>query len=1218
MLNQRYPARTLFLLFLAITLSTCQSLTGSSKLFRQLSASETGVDFINQLTPNDSITILDFEYKFNGAGVALCDVNNDKLLDLLFTGNQVPARLYLNRTVLGEGGPKFEDITEQSGLKADGWQYGVSVVDINQDGFQDVYICRAGHRQTPASAMRNLFFVNNGLDANGIPTFREAADAMNLADDGYDIQAAFFDYDRDGDLDMYLLRNSIVNYNRNNSRPKQTDGQSPTTAKLYRNEGVGPAGLPTFADVSRAEGITIEGFGLGVSVGDLNNDDWPDVYVSNDFLTNDLVWINQHDARGRHTGFRNEAGSLMRHQTHNGMGNDLADINNDGLTDVMVVDMLPPDNKRWKLTMMGNTYDEFQQNIAYGYEPQYIRNTLQLNNGPSADGQVSFSEVGQLAGVQATDWSWSPLFADYDNDGWKDLLVANGYKQDITNLDFIMYGKRALFMGTPDANRKERLAELGKLPGIRVHSYIYRNTSADTSAINPMFVDMSALWGLDAPGYANGAAYGDLDNDGDLDLVFNNLDEPATIYENRASQQPNAPNWLRVGLTGPTGNRDGLGTKIWLWQGGVMQYQYVSPYRGYLSTVELNAHFGLKTGPVDSLTIRWPNGREETLRRPKSNQLLTLNYRNAHLPENKPQLKRSALLFTEYGNDLNIRYQHREDEFVDFREQPLLPHLNSHNGPGLAVGDVNGDGLDDFYAGGAANATGGLFVQTKTGTFTRTTVGTDTLADDMGALFFDADSDGDADLYVVSGGASAKKQGDAVYQHRLYLNDGTGRFARSRSALPPVNTSGSSVVAADYDHDGDLDLFVGGRVCPGEYPLSPRSFLLRNDSRRRGAGGMEMCRFTDVSARAGADFSRLGMVTSALWTDYDNDTWTDLIVVGEFMPIRFFRNVNGRFSETTAQTGLSHTAGWWNSLVGGDFDKDGDIDYIAGNLGLNSPYHATADEPVCIYAKDYDKNGRLDPVMCHFKDGDEYTVHTRDDINKQMAAMRARFTTYEEYADPTFRESFRADEITDAYVVRSERFASSYLENRGGGKFTISALPTQAQFAPIYGMLCADFTGDGNPDVLAVGNSFATEVNVGRYDAQGSLLLRGDGQGHFTPDRHTLNLTGDNKSVTCLQGTNGASLVLVGSNSGPLRTFRVGGPARPSVPLLPTDAYALITESTVGHPEKKQYRQEFHFGHSYLSQQGRRFTIPAGAQSVIIYDTFGKKRVIQQKVYAAR
>lgn len=1199
--------RAFLLLLTAVGLSTCQSMTGSGKLFRQLSASATGVDFINQLTPGDSITILEFEYKFNGAGVALCDVDNDGRLDLLFTGNQVPARLYLNRTEAGNDGPKFEDITERSGLKTDGWQYGVSVVDINQDGFQDVYICRAGHRQTPASAMRNLFFVNNGLNADGIPTFREAAADMNLADDGYDIQAAFFDYDRDSDLDMYLLRNSIVNYNRNNSRPKQTDGQSPTTDKLYRNDGMGTAGLPTFTDVSRPEGITIEGFGLGVSIGDLNNDDWPDVYVSNDFLTNDLVWINQHDAGGRHTGFRNEAGALLRHQTHNGMGNDLADINNDGLTDVMVVDMLPPDNKRWKLTMMGNTYDEFQQNIAYGYEPQYIRNTLQLNNGPGPDGRVSFSEVGQLAGVQATDWSWSPLFADLDNDGWKDLLVANGYKQDITNLDFIMYGKRALFMGTPDANRRERLTELGKLPGIRVHSYLYRNTSADSSATNPLFVDMSEPWGFGAPGYSNGAAYGDLDNDGDLDLVFNNLDERARIYENRASQKPDAPNWLRVGLTGPTGNRDGLGAKVWLWQGGRMQYQYVSPYRGYLSTVELNAHFGLKTGPVDSLKIRWPDGREQVLRNPKPNQFLTLNYRSANPPTSKSQPARPTPLFTECGNDLNISYQHREDEFVDFREQPLLPHLNSHNGPGLAVGDVNGDGLDDFYTGGAANSAGGLFVQTKTGTFTRTTLAPDTLADDMGALFFDADNDGDQDLYVVSGGASAKKQGDVIYQHRLYLNDGTGRFARSRQSLPPVDASGSSVVAADYDHDGDLDLFVGGRVCPGEYPLSPRSYLLRNDS----FGGP---RFTDVSNRTGADLSRLGMVTSALWTDFDNDTWTDLIVVGDFMPIRFFRNVNGRFSEVTAQTGLAHTAGWWNSVVGGDFDKDGDTDYIAGNLGLNGPYHATADEPVCIYAKDYDKNGRLDPVMCHFVNGDEYTVHSRDDINKQMTAMRARFTTYEAYAEPTFRKSFRDDEIADAYVVRSERFASSYLENLGGGKFTIRALPVQAQFAPIFGMLCADFTGDGNPDVLAVGNSFATEVNVGRYDAQGSLLLRGDGRGHFTADRHTLNLTGDNKSVTCLQRANGTTLVLVGSNSGPLRTFRLRGPTRSSVALRPGDAYALITEASGGKP----YRQEFYQGHSYLSQQCRRFTIPAGAQSVVIYDTFGKKRTIQPTSYATR
>ncbi|MFZ9661516.1 MAG: CRTAC1 family protein, partial [Chitinophagaceae bacterium] len=619
------------------------SCTGNNPdaVFEKLSPGRSGIEFINQLHYSDTLTVLDFEYMFNGAGVGLIDINNDGLQDIYFSGNMVSGKLYLNK-----GNLKFEDITEKAGITTQGWTYGVSIVDINQDGFQDIYLCKAGNRKTPKSEMKNQFFINNGNN-----TFTDKAEEMGLNSDGYDIQTAFFDYDRDGDLDMYLLRNAFVSYNRNTARTKMTEGGAPSNDCLFRNDGNGH-----FTDVSKEAGITIEGFGLGVTLCDLNADGWPDVYVSNDFLTNDLVWINNHNGT-----FSNKAGQLLKHQTYNGMGNDVNDYNNDGLEDIVVVDMLPPDNKRWKLTARGNTYEEFQYGLSFGYEPQYVRNTLQLNNGNG-----TFSEIGQLLGIDATEWSWAPLFADYNNDGNKDLFITNGYRQDITNLDFIKYGKHANFVGTPDANRKERLAELKKYPGIQAHNYFYENLG------NLTFRDASEEWGMNELTYSNGAAYGDLDNDGDLDLVINNLDQVSAVYENRTSGKKKDLSWLRFGFKGPEGNKGGIGTKIWLWQSGQMQYQFFAPYRGFLSTVESFLHFGVANKEVDRVRIECPDGAVEVMKKIKPGKLILADHHNA--------VKQSTLnpITTLYSSKLfqsssSIKYVHQEDPYVDFKLQPLLP-----------------------------------------------------------------------------------------------------------------------------------------------------------------------------------------------------------------------------------------------------------------------------------------------------------------------------------------------------------------------------------------------------------------------------------------------------------------------------------------------------------------------------------------------------------------
>ncbi|ULQ51302.1 VCBS repeat-containing protein [Flavihumibacter fluvii] len=1154
------------LLFLCISMYSCTQ-DKKQAIFRKLSASASGIYFKNQLTYSDSLTVLDFEYMFNGAGVALIDVNNDGLQDIFFSGNMVSSRLYLNKGQL-----KFEDITEKAGLTTTGWAYGAAVVDINQDGYSDIYLCKAGYRKTPPDQMQNQFFINNGNN-----TFTDKAAEMGLNSNGYDVHAAFFDYDKDGDLDMYLLRNAFVNYNRNTARSKISDGAAASTDKLFRND----SGLH-FTDVSATAGIKIEGFGLGVAICDLNNDGWPDVYVSNDFLTNDLVWINNKNGT-----FTNKAPTLLRHETYNGMGNDVADYNNDGLEDVVVVDMLPPDNKRWKLTMRGNTYEEFQNAMSYGYEPQYVRNTLQLNNG---DG--SFSEIGQLAGVHATEWSWAPLFADYDNDGYKDLFISNGYRQDITNLDFIKYGKRANFVGTPEANRKERLDQLKNYPGIEVHNYLFKNKH-DLS-----FTDASEEWGMTDPSYSNGAAYADLDNDGDLDLVTNNLDQVSVIYENRLVQLHPEKNWLRIALKGAPGNLNGLGAKVWLWQNGQQQFQYFSPYRGYLSTVEPYLHFGILKNTVDSLKIEWPDGSTQLIRNVAPARLLWLNQKDAILQKKLPEAKdEPSTIFGPYP--FAIKYLHQEDPYVDFKLQPLLPKNYSHEGPGLAVADVNGDGREDFFIGAAAGNTPTIFIQQKNGAFEPRHMADSSTSDNMGALFFDADGDADADLYVASGGTLTQKKSDPVYRHHFYLNDGQGNFMRNDQALPNITSSSSGVRGADMDKDGDIDLFVAGRINPGEYPTSPRSFLLRNDSK----AGQVL--FTDISTSAGVDLSSVGMVTDVLFTDFDNDGWSDLVLVGEYMPLRFYKNNQGKFSEITATTGLTHTNGWWNSITGADFDKDGDIDYVAGNLGLNSSYTASATEPICVYANDYDKDGKLDPVLCHYVDGVEQVFHARDDINRQMTPFRARFRTYQAYADVKFTEAFRKDEIANAMVLKAERFASAYIENLGNGKFKLHDLPLTAQFAPVFAMQADDFDGDGNLDVMAVGNSFSTEVQTGRYDAQGTLFLQGNGKGGFMPQKKQLNIQSDNKSIARLYTATGTSILLIGSNADSLHTVRIKNDGK-FIEVLPNEAYCIFTLK-----DGKTYRHELYYGQSYLSQSSRKIAVPLAATAVQVFSFTGTKREIR-------
>jgi len=1166
----------LFLVTFAFTIASCNK---NKTVFTRKFASETGITFNNTITPDDSLNLLTYEYFYNGGGVAIGDVNNDGLSDIYFSGNTVSSRLYLN-----QGNLKFKDITEQAHVGTKTWATGVTMVDLNKDGLQDIYVCVADYRSD--EHRKNLLFINKGIDKNGVPAYAEEAEKYGLADTGYATQATFFDYDKDNDLDVYVIRVNKADIDPNIIRQRKKPQYDPSVDKLYRNNGNN-----TFTDVAVEAGITTEGFGLGVVVSDINQDGWPDLYIANDFIYSDQLLINN-----RNGTFTDSIKNYIKHTSQFSMGTDIADFNNDGLMDIITVDMMPADNKRQKLMNGVKTYDEFQLALKRGYMPQQVRNNLQLNNGNG-----TFSEISQAAGVYQTDWSWSALFADYDNDGNRDLLITNGIRKDITHLDFVTYHamqKRSRF-GTESADKQiKRMVD--EMEGVKKMNYLFRNNG------NLTFSNKAAEWGLTDLSYSTGAAYADLDNDGDLDLVMNNIDDDAFVYENTINE-PNktrkqgdkANNFLRLKLAGGVLN---YGAKVTLKYAGQKQVAEYSPSRGFQSAVEQALHFGL--GPVkqiDSLEITWPDGKYQLMKNVPANQILILQHQQAQ--ESAPQIKQPGpTLFVEVSEKYGIDYKHQDKEYVDFKVQPLLPHKYSQNGPGIAVGDVNGDGLDDFYVGGGANYAGKLFLQTQSSKFKSTNITTQmSLADEMGVLFFDADNDKDLDLFIVSGGSESRPE-LGKYQNRLFRNDGKGNFTEDKAALPGMSISGSVVIAADFDNDQDLDLFIGGRVQPQKYPLAVKSCILRNE------GG----KFVDATSAVCKELNNIGMVTSALWTDFDNDGQIDLLVAGEWMPLTFYKNTNGKFENVTAATGLIGTSGWWNSLIAGDFDNDGDTDYIAGNLGLNSRFKASVKEPVEVYAKDFDKNGSIDPIMGFYLDGQKYPVPGRDEMVDQIVSTRRDFPTYESYASKTFAEMYSKEKLDGSYVVKADNFKSSYIENLGNGKFRLKALPMRAQMAPIFGMSAQDFNQDGNLDLVLTGNSSATEVLTGAYDAFVGLYLQGNGKGQFVPiptAKSGFFVDGDAKGLAQIILKNGQPLTLVSQFNNSIKAFTLNEQLseKPSkmVSLKPMDAYGIALLNN-----GRRRKCEFYYGSTYLSQSSRQIAFGPEVKSVEIFSYNGQKRNI--------
>lgn len=1090
---------------LAVTLlafAACERAPDSKPLFDLLPPDSTGVTFVNELPEDPQFNILNYLYYYNGAGVAVGDVDNNGLPDLYFTSNLGPNRLYLNH-----GNYKFEDITEKAGVGgAEGWTTGVTMADVNGDGHIDIYVSAVSYLSMHG---HNMLYINNGDR-----TFTDRTEEYGLAHQGFATQAAFFDYDSDGDLDVYLLNHSAHTERTISSAPQRTPRHPKAGDRLLRNDG------DRFVDVSEEAGIFggVEGYGLGVVASDLNVDGCPDLFVANDFQENDFLYFNNCDGT-----FTESLAAAVGHTSRFSMGVDAADFNNDGRPDLIVLDMLPEREEILKTSANAESFTVFDLKVKAGYYPQYARNTLQLNRGLGR-----FSEIGYLAGVHATDWSWAPLFADLDNDGYKDLFITNGIYRRPNDLDYINYVGNEAIQVSFEKGTQENLALLKRMPQVPIANYAYRNNGDLT------FTNMAEPWGLAQPGFSNGAAYVDLNNTGSLDLVVNNINAPAGIYRSRA-REINGHHALTLQLRGTGRNTAGIGAKVIIKHDGVTQMLEQMPTRGFQSSVDPRLHFGLGTSTtVDSLIVIWPDHRYQVMTNLAVDRALTLGQEQASGRYAYGERASTQPLFADITGQVNLHFKHEENTFFDYNREPFMPHRLSTEGPALAVGDVNDDDLDDIYVGGAKHQAGRLFVQQADGGFRASNDAVfraDSLHEDVDAVFFDANSDGHPDLYVVSGGNEFWGNQEAL-RDRLYMNDGTGNFKRADDRLPAFFENGSCVVPADFNGDGHLDLFVASRVVARNYGLSPRSYLLQND----GTG-----RFIDVTVKKATGLAEAGMVSSAVWVDYDHDGQLDLVVVGEWMPIRVFRQENGRFVDRTVAVGFSNTSGWWNTVTAVDLRGNGRLDLIVGNLGLNSYIRASAETPARLYVRDFAQNGALQQILTFSKNGISYPLAGRDELVRQIPRLRSRYPSYADFGAARIEDIFSATELKQSHRLEAHLFASVVALNNGDGTFDLRPLPVEAQFAPVYATVAEDFDGDRLPDVMLAGNFYGVTPTRGRYDASYGLLLRGNGHGHFDAiDLAASNLVihGEVRGMKLLRRSGGDRVIVVARTNNTLQLIR--------------------------------------------------------------------------------
>ncbi|MES2332363.1 MAG: VCBS repeat-containing protein [Bacteroidota bacterium] len=1074
-------------------------------VFEKVPASVSGVTFDNTVEENYQKNYESFAYVYNGGGVATGDFNNDGLIDIYFTGNEVPNKLYIN-----QGNMKFKDITSSAGVAAaSGWKNGVTLVDINNDGLLDIYVCRGGFRDNDEER-KNLLYINQG-DL----TFKEQAKEYGLDDDGYSLQAVFFDMDNDNDLDMYLTSRPDSFY-LGLSRMVSGKRNPPEKCrnKLYRNDN------GKFTEIGKQAGISHSfGYGLSVEVADLNNDGYADIYVANDYADNDYMFINQKNGT-----FKDEVQSMTNHVSLFSMGSDIADINNDGFEDILVMEMLPENYKRSKVSMPRMDVQGFWAIVDSGFQKQYMHNVLHLNHGNGF-----FSDVSQMAGIQKTEWSWSTLASDFDNDGNRDIFVANGYRHDLFDGDIQqkqdMYVKANIhkYASSEEMFTKGFKEYMDIYDPIKVRNYLFKNKG------DLQFQNVSEAWGFKDSTFSNGAAVADFDNDGKLDLVINNLDGAADIYRNVSSAKNN---FLRIKLEGPQKNPEGLGAKVSVYYDGKMQQFFQQKtVRGYLSCNEPTIHFGLgKKDKVDSVVVVWPDGKSTSLHNVAVNQVLKAGYAQSRQGINYSTAFYDPLFSEATDQLLSIPFIHKENKINEYLDQVLLPHEFSRDGPFVATGDVNGDGTEDFYVGGAKDQAGCLYLQ-QGGKFIKKTVpafDADKKYEDMGATYFDADGDGDLDLYVVSGG-SEFAEGSDLYQDRLYINDGKGNF--SKSALPPTLSSGSCVAVFDVDGDGDLDIFRGGEVVAHKYPQSPQSYLLIN----------EKGKFVDRTKEIAPALATAGMIKSAVWADLDGDKKAELVLAGEWMPVRVFSYRNGKMNDVSEGFGFQNTEGWWDKLVADDIDGDGDIDLIGGNLGENYKFQASVQKPFEVYAKDFDGNGTNDIFLArHLKDKDIMVpIRGRECTSQQCPMIAQKFPTFLSFAESDLSGILGDEELKTALHYKAHLFSTVIFVN-DKGKFTAKKLPMEAQLSTANGIIVKDFDGDGKKDILLAGNKFDVEVETTPADASPGVFLKGIGNMNFKsykPLESGFFVPYNVKDIKAVKLA-GKWAILVSSNNDRLRVFK--------------------------------------------------------------------------------